>query len=97
VKLPSKVTVHFGPPLDWSRYRRKQARDPAVLRTCYEEITALMQKTLDRLAREDPHPVLTRLRELDVGHAVRQLEGLFAAPPRPSRRAHARMNGLARL
>jgi 1-acyl-sn-glycerol-3-phosphate acyltransferase len=62
--LPSKVTVHFGAPLDWSHYRRTQARDPAVLRACYEQITDRMQKTLDRLAREHPHPLIDRLREL---------------------------------
>jgi 1-acyl-sn-glycerol-3-phosphate acyltransferase len=63
LQLPSKVTVHFGAPLDWSKYRR-QAHDPAVLRACYDEITARMQSTLNRLARAHPHPVVERLREL---------------------------------
>jgi 1-acyl-sn-glycerol-3-phosphate acyltransferase len=90
VQLPSKVTVHFGPPLDWSRYRRTQARDPAVLDACYREITALMQKTLNRLAREHPYPVLERLREFEPGSAVRQLEELLATPPRRQRRAPQR-------
>lgn len=89
VQLPSKVTVHFGAPLDWSRYRREQARDPAVLRTCYDDITALMQKTLNRLARNDPHPVLTRLRELDLGYPVRRIESLLAVQPRRRQRRPA--------
>lgn len=72
VPLPAKVTVHFGPPLDWSRYRRSHARDPAVLRACYAEITALMQHTLNRLARQHPHPVLERLRHLEPGSAQRR-------------------------
>jgi 1-acyl-sn-glycerol-3-phosphate acyltransferase len=62
VQLPSKVTVHFGAPLDWSHYRPSQARDPTVLRDCYDEITARMQKTLTRLARQHPHPILERVR-----------------------------------
>jgi 1-acyl-sn-glycerol-3-phosphate acyltransferase len=62
--LPSKVTVHFGAPLDWSRYRHAQAGDPAVLGSCYDQITARMQKSLDRLAREHPHPLFERLRQL---------------------------------
>jgi hypothetical protein len=31
---------------------------------CYEEITGRMQRTMDRLAEEHPHPILTRLGEL---------------------------------
>jgi 1-acyl-sn-glycerol-3-phosphate acyltransferase len=62
LQLPSKVTVHFGVPLDWSRYRPGQAHDPAVLQACYDEITGRMQKTLSRLARAHPYPVLERLR-----------------------------------
>jgi hypothetical protein len=54
--------VHFGAPLDWTRYRRAQARDPVVLHACYEEITTRMQKTLTRLAHAHPHPILERLR-----------------------------------
>jgi 1-acyl-sn-glycerol-3-phosphate acyltransferase len=84
VQLPSKVTVHFGPPLDWSRYRRTQAHDPAVLDVCYAEITGRMQKTLNRLARQHPYPVLERLREVEPGDAVHQLEGLLAPPRRAS-------------
>jgi 1-acyl-sn-glycerol-3-phosphate acyltransferase len=88
VQLPSKVTVHFGVPLDWSRYRRAQAHDPTVLRACYDEITARMQKTLDRLAREHPHPVVDRLRELDFDRDV--LRGILTPPPRHPRTPPAR-------
>jgi 1-acyl-sn-glycerol-3-phosphate acyltransferase len=61
VQLPSKVTVHFGAPLDWSHYRPRQADDPEVLRACYDEITHRMQKTLTHLASQHPYPVLERL------------------------------------
>jgi 1-acyl-sn-glycerol-3-phosphate acyltransferase len=64
VQLPSKVTVQFGAPLDWSRYRVTQARDPAVRKRCYDEITERMQETLDALAQERPYPVLSRMNEL---------------------------------
>lgn len=63
LQLPSKVTVHFGEPLDWTCYRPAEARDPEVLRACYDQITGRMQKTLDRLAHRHPHPVLERMRE----------------------------------
>jgi len=72
VQLPSKVTIQFGTPLDWSRFTPRQARNPAVLRQCYDEITARMQATLDRLTRERPHPVLERLRELTRPEAPRR-------------------------
>jgi 1-acyl-sn-glycerol-3-phosphate acyltransferase len=71
VQLPSKVTVTFGRPLDWSRFRVRQAHDPRVLRGCYDEITEGMQATLDAVARERPFPVLTRLNELGRGQASR--------------------------
>jgi 1-acyl-sn-glycerol-3-phosphate acyltransferase len=83
LQLPAKVIVQFGRPLDWSRYRGAPARDGALLRTRYDEITGVMQQTLDGLAREDPHPILTRLRELDLAHTARQLEALLAPAPRP--------------
>ena len=64
LQLPSKVTVEFGKPLDWSTYDPAKAKDPAVIRKCYAEITEVMQGTLDRLAKERPYPILTRLSEL---------------------------------
>jgi 1-acyl-sn-glycerol-3-phosphate acyltransferase len=73
VQLPAKVTVQFGEPLGWSRYGRRRARDPAVLRACYREITGVMQETLDALARERPYPVLTRLNELRPSRLLGQL------------------------
>ncbi len=73
VQLPAKVTVQFGKPLDWSRYGPEKAKDPKVVRTCYDEITGVMQRTLDSLANERPYPVLTRLNELLPG----QLFGLL--------------------
>jgi len=96
LQLPSKVTVHFGAPLDWSGYGARQARDPMVLQACYAQITGVMQQTLNRLARRRPYPVLTRLRELSLGTALRQLEDLFAQPPSPrSRRPRTRQRSAA--
>jgi 1-acyl-sn-glycerol-3-phosphate acyltransferase len=65
--LPSKVTVELGRPLDWSRYGRAKAKDPRVLKHCYNEIVEVMQATLDRLAAERPFPILSRLTELRPG------------------------------
>lgn len=93
LQLPSKVTVQFGPPLDWSRYGARRARDPDVLRACYRQITGTMQGALNRLARENPQPVLTRLRELDLGTTLRQLRQLFGGPPRRPRSRKVRPVG----
>jgi len=57
--LPSKITVELCEPLDWSsRFGREEAEEPTIVRGCYEEITGLMQATLDRLAAERRFPVL---------------------------------------
>ncbi len=58
--LPAKITVQVCEPLDWSRFGPKGADDPEVLDRCYEEITSIMQATLDRLAIENPQPLLSR-------------------------------------
>lgn len=75
VQLPAKVTVQFGKPLNWSRYDRRQAKDPAVLRACSDEITSVMQSTLDALAKERPYPVLSRLNELRPSYILRRALG----------------------
>jgi 1-acyl-sn-glycerol-3-phosphate acyltransferase len=73
--LPTKVTVQLGRPLDWSHFSAEQADNPEVLQHCYDEITGVMQGTLDDLARERPYPALTRLGELRpdrlLGHLTR--------------------------
>jgi 1-acyl-sn-glycerol-3-phosphate acyltransferase len=70
--LPAKVTVELGKPLDWSRYGPEAAGDARVLGRCYREITGVMQRTLDELAREHPHPVLERLEELRPINVLRR-------------------------
>jgi 1-acyl-sn-glycerol-3-phosphate acyltransferase len=60
VPLPAKITMQVCEPLDWSRFGPEDADDPAVLEQCYEEITSIMQTTLDALAIENPRPLLSR-------------------------------------
>ncbi len=64
IPLPAKITVQICKPLDWSRFSAKQIKEPDVLQQCYEEITGVMQETLDDLADETPYPVLSRMRSL---------------------------------
>jgi hypothetical protein len=61
VPLPAKVVVEVLDPLDWGRLGRDAADDRDVVRACYVEITTRMQQALDRLVRELPHPVWSRL------------------------------------
>lgn len=57
--LPARITVELLEPLRWSeRYGPEAADDDAVVRGCYDELTGLMQATLDRLAAERRFPVL---------------------------------------
>ncbi len=57
--LPAKITVELCEPIDWSsRYGPEDAEDDAVVRVCYEELTTLMQSTLDRLVAERRFPIL---------------------------------------
>jgi 1-acyl-sn-glycerol-3-phosphate acyltransferase len=62
VPLPAKITVQMCEPLDWSRFGPEGADDPEVLEQCYQEITSIMQTTLDALAIENPRPLLSRFR-----------------------------------
>lgn len=83
--LPSKVTVHLDPPLDWSRFGAKGSRNRKVVRQCYDEITTVMQTRMDALAREHPYPVLTRLNDLRPSQLIlRGVRSLFASgAPKP--------------
>ena len=57
--LPAKITVEFGEPIDWSaRYNPEAADDDVIVRACHEELTGVMQSTLDRLASMRRFPVL---------------------------------------
>lgn len=57
--LPAKITVELCAPIDWpSRYGPEAAEDDVIVRACYDEITQIMQATLDRLAAERRHPIL---------------------------------------
>jgi len=73
LQLPAKVTVEFGKPLDWSHYGYKAAHNPRIVQKCYDQITGIMQRTLNALAKERPHPILMRLDELRPSHIMRKL------------------------
>jgi 1-acyl-sn-glycerol-3-phosphate acyltransferase len=60
VPLPARITVQVCEPLDWSRFGPEGTNDPDVLEQCYQEITSVMQTTLDTLATENPRPLLSR-------------------------------------
>lgn len=64
VPLPAKITIEIGPPMPWADYDATAADDPAIVDRCYHEISGCMQAMLDRLAAEQPYPVLSRLRRL---------------------------------
>lgn len=64
VPLPAKITVQVCEPIDWSKYGPEAANDPEVLQRCYDEITSVMQSTLDQLAAENPRPIATRLKKV---------------------------------
>ncbi len=64
VQLPAKITVHLDPPLDWSRYGAKGARNKSIVDKCYDEVVSVMQRRLDALAEEHPYPVLARINAL---------------------------------
>lgn len=59
--LPAKVTVRVCDPIDWSDLGPEAADDPDTVRRCYEEVLGRMQRNLDELVAELPHPVLARL------------------------------------
>jgi 1-acyl-sn-glycerol-3-phosphate acyltransferase len=57
--LPAKITVELGAPLDWpARYGPEAADDDVIVRACYDEITEIMQATLDRLASQRRRPII---------------------------------------
>lgn len=64
IPLPAKITTEVLSPMPWAHLDAAAADDPAVVARCYDEITTRMQATLDTLAAEHPHPVLSRLRGL---------------------------------
>ena len=59
--LPTKIITEVLDPLDWSNHGPDAADDPMVVRACYDEITGHMQRALDGLVREMPHPLWARL------------------------------------
>jgi 1-acyl-sn-glycerol-3-phosphate acyltransferase len=58
--MPTKVTVDFLDPLDWSGDGPEAADDETTVQARYDEITGLLQEGLDRLSSERPHPLISR-------------------------------------
>lgn len=56
--LPSAVTVEFLPAIDWSGLGTGAAEDAETVERCFDEVVGTMQVALDRLRRENPHPLL---------------------------------------
>jgi len=67
IPMPAKITVQVCEPLDWSAHGPEAANNPEIVDRCYAEITEVMQGTLSALARENPWPVIRRLRSLLPG------------------------------
>ncbi len=91
VQLPAKVTVQIGRPLQWARYGKAAARNQAVVQRCYDEITGIMQRTLDELDAEHPYPIFERLQELSPMRVLAQVPAWLAGgtPPPPRERPRA--------
>ncbi len=57
--LPAKVTVELLEPIDFAaRYGPDAADDDEIVDACYDELTGVMQETMDRLAAERTWPIL---------------------------------------
>jgi 1-acyl-sn-glycerol-3-phosphate acyltransferase len=84
IPLPAKITIQVLPPMQW-KYGPEAADDPALVQRLYKQVTSRMQRTLDRLAAENPYPVLSRLASL-----LFSADGDGAAPTTPKRRARRR-------
>jgi 1-acyl-sn-glycerol-3-phosphate acyltransferase len=63
--MPTKVTVDFLEPLDWSGDGPEAADDEAIVQARYDEITGLLQHGLDQLSSERPHPLVSRFSRRD--------------------------------
>jgi 1-acyl-sn-glycerol-3-phosphate acyltransferase len=61
VPLPTKITVELLEPMDWSPWYGR-GDDPEVVRRCYDETTAALQRGLDQLVCECPNTLLARFR-----------------------------------
>ncbi|MBW2231175.1 MAG: acyltransferase family protein [Deltaproteobacteria bacterium] len=60
IPLPAKRTVSLAEPIDWRHIDPEDADDPEILQACYDEVTGVMQESLDEMARERPYPLLSR-------------------------------------
>jgi 1-acyl-sn-glycerol-3-phosphate acyltransferase len=56
IPLPVKITLEFLPALRWPELGPEAAADPVVVKRCYDEVQAIMQAGMDRLAAERPNP-----------------------------------------
>lgn len=75
--LPAQITVEFLPARDWRSLGPEAAGNPATVKRCYDEITAAMQASLDRLAAERPHPVAAGTARLVTRSVSASVSGLL--------------------
>jgi 1-acyl-sn-glycerol-3-phosphate acyltransferase len=82
--MPAHLTLEFLPALDWTSYGPGAADDAAVVSACYQDITGRLQAALDRLAAEQPHPLLlgcSRLASRAATGALQQARNLGRGTP----------------
>lgn len=58
IPLPGKVLIDIGDPMPWSHYSAEDAEDEGLIQSLYNEMIATMQRKLDALVEECPHPWL---------------------------------------
>jgi 1-acyl-sn-glycerol-3-phosphate acyltransferase len=75
VPMPAHLTLEFLPALDWTCYGPGAADDARVVSACYRDITGRLQAALDRLAAEQPHPLLSGYSRLAARAAARAAAG----------------------
>lgn len=56
IPLPTKVMIDIGDPMPWSQYTARDADDEALIAQLYADMIQTMQRKLDALIAECPHP-----------------------------------------
>ena len=72
VPIPTKIIVEVLDPMEWSHHPPEAAEDAPTLQSCCDEVTSAMQRALDRLVDEMPHPRMARLLGTTGAHDQRE-------------------------